>query len=136
MKRKSKWGAIGDDFFFQPRNLPTDTELIYIGNNVNVASDVVFVNHDIIGGMLNRKFQTKEFGYYKDKIVIGSNVAIGTNVIILPGVTIGDNVIIGAGAIVSKDLPSDSVCGGVPARVISSFDEFVEKRRMLSRKDN
>lgn len=60
-------------------------------------------------------------------ISIGNNVYIGNDVIILPGVTIGDNVIIGAGAVVSKNIPSDSVAVGVPARVIKTTQEYFEK---------
>lgn len=41
--------------------------------------------------------------------------------------TIGDNVIIGAGSVVTKNIPSDSVAAGVPARVICSLDEYYEK---------
>ena len=58
------------------------------------------------------------------KIKIGNNVFIGMRSIILPGVTIGDNVIVGAGSIVTKDIPSNSVVAGVPARVIKSFEEY------------
>lgn len=60
-------------------------------------------------------------------IVIGDNVYIGNNVIILPGVTIGNNVIIGAGAVISKSIPSNSVAVGVPARIIKTADEYFEK---------
>lgn len=60
-------------------------------------------------------------------IVIGNNVYIGNNVIILPGVTIGNNVIIGAGAVVSKSIPDNSVAVGVPARVIKTTDEYFKK---------
>ena len=48
---------------------------------------------------------------------------------ILRGVTIGDNVIIGAGAIVTKDVPPDSVVAGVPARVVCTLDEYYQKRK-------
>lgn len=47
--------------------------------------------------------------------------------IILPGVIIGNNVIIGAGAVVAKDIPDNSVAVGVPARVIKTADEYLEK---------
>lgn len=60
-------------------------------------------------------------------VVIGNNVFIGMNSIILPGVTIGDNVIIGAGSVVAKDIPANSVCAGVPARVIKTMDEYAQK---------
>lgn len=52
------------------------------------------------------------------KIVIGNDVWIATNAVILPGVTIGDGAVIGAGAIVTKDIPPYAVAVGVPARVI------------------
>ena len=62
-------------------------------------------------------------------IEVGNNVFIGSDSVILPGVRIGDNSIIGAGAVVTKDLPSGSVWGGVPARCIGSFQEFVDRRK-------
>jgi len=49
---------------------------------------------------------------------IGNNVDIGANVCIIGGITIGDNVIIGAGSVVVKDVPSDCVVVGNPARVV------------------
>ena len=51
-------------------------------------------------------------------IVIGDNVWLGGGAIVLPGVTIGDNTVVGAGAVVSRDLPSDVVAVGNPARII------------------
>ena len=58
---------------------------------------------------------------YKDKTkppVIGNNVTITCGAKVLGPITIGDNVIIGANAVVTKDLPSDSIWGGIPARQI------------------
>ena len=49
---------------------------------------------------------------------IGNNVDIGANVCIIGGVTIGDNVVIGAGSVVVKDVPSDCMVVGNPARVL------------------
>lgn len=61
--------------------------------------------------------------------VIGNDVWVGGNVVILEGVTIGDGAIIGAGSVVTKDLPPYSISVGVPARVIRyRFDsETVER---------
>jgi len=54
----------------------------------------------------------------EQKITIGNDVWIATNAIILPGVTIGDGAVIAAGAVVTKNVPPYSICGGVPAKVI------------------
>ena len=54
-------------------------------------------------------------------VSIGNNVWLGGNVTILPGVTIGDNCTIGAGSVVTRDIPSDSVAAGNPARVIKKL---------------
>ena len=55
---------------------------------------------------------------WAEPVTIGDNVWIGGSVTICPGVTIGDNVVIGAGSTVTKDIPSDVVAAGNPARVI------------------
>ncbi len=54
-------------------------------------------------------------------ITIGDDCWIGAGAIILPGVTIGDRTTIGAGAIVTKDIPSDCVAAGNPAKVIKKL---------------
>lgn len=55
---------------------------------------------------------------WSEPVIIGDNVWIGGSATILPGVTIGDNVVIGAGAVVTKDVPSNVVVGGNPAKII------------------
>lgn len=64
---------------------------------------------------------THDLVNFRDKdgpVVIGKNCWIGANVTIIGPVKIGNNVVIGAGSLVIKDLPDDSVCGGIPAKVI------------------
>lgn len=51
-------------------------------------------------------------------IVIGRNAWLGANVTVLAGVTIGENAIVAAGAVVSKDVPANTIVGGVPAKEI------------------
>lgn len=52
----------------------------------------------------------------KRPIHIGNDVWIGGNVTIMPGLTIGNNVVIAAGAVVTKDVPNNSLVAGVPAK--------------------
>jgi acetyltransferase-like isoleucine patch superfamily enzyme len=54
-------------------------------------------------------------------VVIGRNVWLGRNVMVLPGVTIGDNAVIAAGAVVTRDVAANTLAGGVPARVIRAL---------------
>lgn len=60
------------------------------------------------------------------RIKIGNNVHIGWNTIIMPNVTIGDNVVIGCGAIITHDIPSNSIAVGVPAKVIKTIDKYLD----------
>lgn len=57
-------------------------------------------------------------GHTHEDIVIGDNVWAGYGAQIMSGVTIGSNVIVGAGAVFTKDVPSNVIVGGVPARII------------------
>ena len=53
-------------------------------------------------------------------ILIKKNAWIGANATILPGVTIGENAVVAAGAVVSKDVPDNTIVGGIPAKFIKS----------------
>lgn len=56
---------------------------------------------------------------------------IGAHSIIMPNVRIGNCVVIAAGSIVTKDIPDNTVVGGVPAKGIGSFEDLVEKRKSM-----
>lgn len=107
----------------------TEPWLITLGDNVHLTNGVRFVTHDG-GTLLFRRF-VPDLEITKP-ISLGNNVYVGNNVIILPGVKIGNNVVIGAGAVVSKDIPDNSVAVGVPARVIKTADEYFEKLKAES----
>ena len=64
---------------------------------------------------------------HENKSRKGNNVFIGADSIVLCNTRIGDNVIIGAGSVVTKDVPSNSVYAGNPARFICSFEEYQQK---------
>ena len=102
----------------------TEPWIITIGDNVHITDGVKFITHD--GGTLLFRDRVPDLEITKP-IVLGDNVYIGNNVILLPGVTVGNNVVIGAGAVVSRDIPDNSVAVGVPARVIKTADEYFEK---------
>jgi len=61
-------------------------------------------------------------GIETKQVVIGKNVWIGANSVILPGVKIGDNAVIGAGSTITEDVPPYSVVAGNPARIIKQYD--------------
>ncbi|MBQ4507980.1 MAG: acyltransferase [Paludibacteraceae bacterium] len=89
-------------------------ERITIGNNVSIAYNVLIQDsdyHTTYDDNGNPKPQTLP-------IVIEDNVWIGANVIILKGVTIGEGSIVAAGSVVTKSIPSYSLAGGNPARII------------------
>lgn len=102
----------------------TEPWIITLGHNVHITEGVRFLTHD--GGTLLFRDKVPDLEITKP-ITIGDNVYIGNNVLLMPGVNIGNNVIIGAGAVVTKDIPDNSVAVGVPARVIKTADEYFEK---------
>ncbi len=83
---------------------------IWLGDRVQIGPHVTIVtdNHD---------FSNRSVLICKP-VKIGSGVWIGANVTILPGVTVGENAVIAAGAVVTRDVPANSIAGGNPAKVI------------------
>ena len=110
---------IGNDCYIVNNNTFLIGEVIKIGNNVTIASDVLVTseNHeakpecDEVYGSLEMK-----------PVSIGNNCWIAEKAVILPGVTIGDYCVIGAGAIVTHDVPSYTVAVGNPAKAIKRYD--------------
>lgn len=131
LKKHNTLGAMGENCWYEPHKIPSEAELVFFGNNVNVATEVIFMNHDLTSIMLNNIEHKREYSLRKGEIHIGDNVFIGARSIILYDVNIGNNVIIGAGSIVTKDIPDNSVVAGVPARYIKSFDEYKKKMKKL-----
>lgn len=125
--------SVGDNFFFQPRMIPADPELIKFHNNVTVASGVTFINHDLIHNVVNNIGEN--IPYSCGCIEVMDNVFIGSNSIILPNVKIGPNAVIAAGSVVTKDVEPNTVVGGNPAKKICTFDELIEKRKNIKNMD-
>lgn len=103
--------------------------LIELGDHVDITEDVKFFTHD--GGIWVARGLDQELNDFDSfkPIRVGNNVMIGVRSQIMPGVTIGDNVIIGGGSIVTRDIPSNSIVAGAPAKKISELDKYMEKVR-------
>lgn len=129
LRKKHIFGEIGENVTIMDRRVPLYANLIRIHNNVRIASNVYFITHDITHFMLNKKMSGRGYSETVGCIEIMDDVFIGSNVTILNGVRIGSNSIVAAGAVVAKDVPSNSVVGGVPAKVICSMDEYLAKRK-------
>lgn len=101
--------------------------LISIGDNVDINMHFQLLTHDWTSHVFRLRYH--DFVNSSGSVKIGSNIYIGTSVIVLRGVTIGDNCIIGAGSIVTRDIPANSVATGAPCRVVCSLHEYYQKRK-------
>lgn len=80
------------------------------------------VGHNVVFATLNHGIEPERRKYtVPAPIIVGKNVWIGSNSTILSGVTIGDNAIVAAGAVVTHDVPANTIVGGVPARKIKDI---------------
>lgn len=125
---RSKGVIIGERCeIYSSASFGSEPYLISLGDHVRVNSGVNFVTHD--GGvwvLRDCHEDLKEIDLF-GKISVGNNVHIGTNALIMPGVAIGNNCIIGCGAIVTKNIPDNSIAVGIPARVIETIDDYTSK---------
>ena len=110
---------------------------IHVGKNVFInmgckfqdqggifIGDGVLIGHNVVLATLNHaKSPCDRSTMLPAPIHIGKNVWIGANATVLPGVTIGDGAIVAAGAVVNRDVPENTVVGGVPAKVIKHLSE-------------
>lgn len=105
---------------------PLFPQLLTIGNNVTITNATI-LTHDAS--------TRKQLGYTKfGEVIIGDNVFIGFNVIVLPNVHIGNNIIIGAGSVVSRDIPDNSVVIGNPMKIICTYSDYMKKYEKKSMK--
>jgi acetyltransferase-like isoleucine patch superfamily enzyme len=98
----------------------TAKKLVRIGRNTMVAPNVVIVDTDFHLPWPADLRWTSDSAPNDAAVIIGENVWIGMNTLVLKGVTIGDNTLIGAGSVVVGDIPANSIAAGNPARVIGT----------------
>ncbi len=85
--------------------------------------DDCLVGHNVVFATLNHGIAPEERkSMLPAPIVVGRKVWIGSNSTILQGVTVGDNAIIAAGSVVTKDVPANTIVGGVPAKPIRQIE--------------
>ena len=83
--------------------------------------DGALIGHNVVLATLNHgRLPENRHDLLPSPIYIGKNVWIGASAVVLPGVRIGDGAIVAAGAVVTKDVPPNTVVGGVPARQLKS----------------
>lgn len=136
---KELFGGTGENIYVNPPLYIDYGKHIFMGNNVYCNMDCVFLdvntitigNNVMLGPRVNLftaghpidanvRISDLEFGL---PIVIEDNVWIGGNSTILPGITVGENSIVAAGAVVTKDVPANSIVGGNPARLIRAISD-------------
>lgn len=93
---------------FKSRIDKTNPKGLTIGEKTMVTFDAIILSHDYA----SRR--------HAAKTVIGSYCFIGCGSIVMPNVTIGDHVIVAAGSVVTKDVPSNTIVAGNPAKVIKT----------------
>lgn len=108
---------VGERTFVNYGLVALDVASITIGDDVQIGPNVELLTptHPTEPDPRRAKWEAAE------PIAIGDNAWLGGGVIVLPGVTIGENTVVGAGSIVTKDLPSNVVAAGNPARVVRSL---------------
>lgn len=128
---------VDDTFMLFPPFYTDFGKNINIGRNVFINScccfqdqggiyidDGVLVGHNVILATLNHDFDpNRREILHSAPIKIGKNVWIGSRSTILPGVKVNDGSIVAAGSVVNKDVPSNSIVAGIPAKVIKYIDK-------------
>ena len=103
-----------DNVFINYNCLFLDSEIILLDENVSIGPGVHIYT-------ISHKKYDRRLTSSKSPVYIGKNVWVGGNSTILPGISIGENSVIGAGSVVNKNVESNSLYVGVPARKIKSL---------------
>lgn len=117
--------------FFSPSTIVVDDNrpyLVKIGSRCKITAGVTILAHDYSISVLRPTFHfiTNDS---TAQTVIGDNCFLGIRSVIMGGVKLGNNVIVATGAVVTKDVPDNSVVAGVPAKVISTLEDFYKRKK-------
>lgn len=119
--------TFGANVVFNRNCYITSISSIDIGDNCLFGPNVFISDHDhghypIPLKMESFRLPPLQRELSSSPISVGSSVWVGANVCILKGVVIGDNCVVGANSVVTKSLPPNSICAGVPCKVIRIID--------------
>lgn len=107
-------GYIG---YYSSVSIVKNSKLV-VGDKVSISHNVkIYTSAVNVETLVKTGRKVNEVG----NIVIGNNVLIGANCFICPGVNIGDNVVVGANSVVTRDLESNAVYAGAPAKIIRKY---------------
>lgn len=128
---RRKGAKVGEDcqIITSLNNFASEPYLIKIGNRVTITAGVKLITHDASTRLFRDRIDgmNKKYGNLFGAVQVGNNVFIGVDTILLPNTKIGDNTVIGAGAVVKGEFPPNVVIVGVPARQVSSLDDYIKK---------
>lgn len=110
IRKNGVFHSCGNQVSFQPRKVPLYGELISVGDNVVIGSDVSFCTHDAMSSVFNR--MGNKVPEKVGCIRIGNNCFIGAGAYLMYDTMIGDNSVVAAGAVVTCDVPPGSIVGG------------------------
>jgi maltose O-acetyltransferase len=122
-------------FIFNPNGLTVGNN-VYIGFNTYLGQGEVELNDEVLIGNFvsitasNHLMKDKSFrfgGYHAEKISIGKGTWIGAGSSITAGIKIGKSSLVATGAVVTKDFGDNIVIGGIPAKIISTIDDYNKK---------
>jgi len=96
-------------------------EGVHIGDNVFIGHNVTFINDKHPRATNEDGSLQTESDWKVVETFVKKGASIGSSSTIMCGVTVGENSIVGAGAVVTKDVPPNTIVGGVPAKVIKKL---------------
>ena len=115
-------------------------ELIFFEDHSGPSRHVIIVCHDDVAAKAGQNgageldFESRHG--IVNPVRLKKNSGIGTGSIILPGVTVNEGAMIGAGAVVTKDVPPNSLAVGVPARVVKTFTPEIIRQTLPDHESN
>ncbi len=124
---RAQGAQIGDNCRILIRDMGSEPYLIRIGNHCTIAGGVFFGTHDGAAWVFTEELPSlQRFG----AITIFDNCFIGYGAMLMPNIQIGPNSIVGAGAVVTKNVPPNTIVAGCPAKPICALDDY--KRKVIA----